>query len=517
MPSLTFWTFAAENPAHLAVVDPVENQVPAGELLAAANQLAHGLRGLGLREGDTVSIVLPNCVELLEVYFAAAQIGLYLVLVNWHQVAEEVGYIIEDAGSAAVIGHERFADTCRAAATWLDFPATRLFGVGGVAGFRDYTELKTGQPITPPSDRTAGMVMHYTSGTTGHPKGVRRALPRVPPEDDSLEWARLLRLFDLEPGNGNVAICGSPLYHTAVLAHARSSLHWGHPVVLMDKWTPERMLELAERYRATHTHMVPTQFQRLLALPDDVKCRYDTSSWRHVIHGAAPCPPATKRRMIEWWGPVIDEYYAATEGGGTRVFAGEWLRKPGTVGRAWPGSEVRILDDDGAGLGAGKIGTIYMIAPQGELIYHKDEEKTAASRRGRFFTVGDVGYLDEDGYLFLCDRKIDMIISGGENIYPAEIENVIVSHPAVVDVAVFGIPDEEWGEEVKAVIELAPSFRATDSLADDILSFCRERLARYKLPRTIDFSESLPRDPNGKLRKRKLRDPYWAGRERATG
>jgi long-chain acyl-CoA synthetase len=512
---LTFWTLAAQNPTHLAVVDPQENPVSAGELLAGANQLAHGLRGLGLHEGDAVAVVLPNCVEVFEVYLAATQIGLYLVPINYHEAIDEVIHIVEDADSRVLIGHERFAATCRAIASCLDFPAAHLLAVGDVDGFQQYAALKADQSPALPSDRTAGMVMHYTSGTTGHPKGVRRPLPDVPPEDDSLEWARMLRLFDLHPDDGNVALCGSPLYHTAVLAHARGALHSGHPVVLMDRWNPERMLELAERYRTTHTHMVPTQFHRLLALPDERKQRHDTSTWRHVIHAAAPCPPDTKRRMIEWWGPVIDEYFAATEGGGTRVFAEQWLRKPGTVGRAWPGSEIRIFDEGGNPLGPGEVGTIYMIAPQGELTYHKDDVKTARSRLGRYFTVGDVGYLDSDGFLFLCDRKIDMIISGGENIYPTQIENVIITHPAVVDAAVFGIPNDEWGEEVKAVVELAPNVSATHNQIDEISSFCRERLARYKQPRTIDISTTpLPRDPNGKLQKRTLRDPYWEGRKR---
>lgn len=510
----TFWAFASDNPSQLALVDPAQNQVSAGALLAAANQVAHELRRLGLREGDVVSAVLPNSVETLELYFAAMQLGLYLVPINWHHVVGEIAYVVDDADSTIFVGHKSFADTCRATVARLNLPAAHLLAVGQIDGFRDFVELKEGQPVTFPCDRTAGMVMHYTSGTTGRPKGVRRALPRVPPEDGSLEWARLLRLFNLEPGDGNVALCGSPLYHTAVLAHARGSLHLGHPLVLMDTWSPGRMLELVERYQVTHTHMVPAQFQRLLALPDEVKGRYDMSSWRHVIHGAAPCPPDTKRRMIEWWGPVIDEYYAATEGGGTRVFADEWLCKPGTVGRPWPNSEVRILDDEGKELGPGEIGTVYLIAPQGDLVYHKDADKTAKSRAGRYFTVGDVGYLDEDGYLFLCDRKIDLIISGGVNIYPSEVENAIVSHPAVVDAAVFGVPSREWGEEVKALVELAPGLAATGALGEEILSSCREQLAAYKLPRSIDFSESLPRGPNGKLRKRELRDRYWRGRKR---
>ena len=357
--------------------------------------------------------------------------------------------------------------------------------------------------------------MNYTSGTTGKPKGVRRPLPGTTPEASSMGFGGMLFLFRLQPQDDNVHIVGSPLYHTAVLVFSGGALHIGHTIVVMDKWTPEGMLERIERYRVTNSHMVPTQFHRLLALPDEVKEKYDVSSLRHMVHAAAPCPPEIKRRMIEWWGPVIDEYYAASEGGGTIVFPDEWLKKPGTVGKAWPISEVVILDDEGNPLPAGEIGTVYMHMQTGNFEYYKDKEKTDKSRKGKYFTVGDIGYLDEDGYLFLCDRKADMIISGGANIYPAEIESVLLTHPKVGDAAVFGIPHEDWGEEVKAVIEPAPGVDPGPALADEILSFSRDKLAKFKMPKSIDFVAEMPRDPNGKLYKRKLRDPYWEGRERA--
>jgi long-chain acyl-CoA synthetase len=249
-------------------------------------------------------------------------------------------------------------------------------------------------------------------------------------------------------------------------------------------------------------------------LPDEVKARYDVSSLRHVIHAAAPCPVDVKRRMLQWWGPVIYEYYAASEGGGTLVTPGEWLQYPGTVGRAWPMSEIRILDEDGTDCPAGQPGTVYMKLGAADFEYHKDKAKTDANRRDGFFTVGDVGYLNDAGYLFLCDRKIDMIIAGGVNIYPSEVEAALLTHPKVGDVAVFGIPNDDWGEEVKAVIELADGVAPSPQLADEILAFCQRTLAKYKCPRSIDFIEAMPRDPNGKLYKRKLRDPYWEGRER---
>jgi len=285
--------------------------------------------------------------------------------------------------------------------------------------------------------------------------------------------------------------------------------------VLMDKWTPELCLQAIERYRVTTSHMVPTQFHRLLALPEDVKRKYDLSSLRHMVHAAAPCPVDVKRRMLEWWGPVIYEYYAASEGGGTLVTPEEWLRYPGTVGRAWPSSEIRIYDDAGTACAVDAPGTVYMALGAADFKYHKDDGKTAANRRDGFFTVGDIGYLNAEGYLFLCDRKIDMIISGGVNIYPTEVESQLLTHPKIADAAVFGIPHDDWGEEVKAVVEPAPGVTAGPALAEEILAWCGEHIARYKAPRSIDFVEAMPRDPNGKLYKRKLRDPYWVGRERA--
>jgi long-chain acyl-CoA synthetase len=283
----------------------------------------------------------------------------------------------------------------------------------------------------------------------------------------------------------------------------------------MDRWTPEGCLEAIAAHRVTTSHMVPTQFHRLLALPEERRALAEVSSLRHMVHAAAPCPIEVKRRMLAWWGPTIYEYYAASEGGGTLVTPEEWLRYPGTVGRAWPGSEIRILDEAGAPCAVDQPGTVYMALGAAEFRYHKDEAKTEANRRDGFFTVGDIGYLNQDGYLFLCDRKIDMIISGGVNIYPTEVEAELLRHPQVADVAVFGIPHEDWGEEVKAVVEPVAGTRADDALAADILAWCQTHIAKYKCPRSIDFVESLPRDPNGKLYKRKLRDPYWAGRERA--
>jgi long-chain acyl-CoA synthetase len=513
--TMGFWLIAQEQPDKLCLIDPDGVEVTYGELFERANQFVHGLRALGLQAGDDVAVVLPNSTDFYALFFAATQAGWYFTPINHHLVGPEIAYIVNDCEAKALIVDERFAEACSIATKELTLDADHRFSIGTVEGYRSIAELTAGQPTTLPEDRTAGAAMHYTSGTTGKPKGVRRKLSGADPDEAASLMGFLLMLFGIQPYDDNVHICGSPLYHTAVLLFSSSSIHMGHPVVLMDKWTPELMLELIQEHKVTHSHMVPTQFHRLLALPEDVRKGYDVSSLRHMIHAAAPCPPEIKRRMIEWWGNAIDEYYAATEGGGTLVTAEQWMQKPGTVGLPWPTSEIKIFDEAGEELPTGDIGTVYMRMGAGEFEYFKDKDKTEANRRAGFFTVGDVGYLDEDNYLFLCDRKADMIISGGVNIYPAEIEGVLLSFPKVADAAVFGIPHEDWGEEIKAVIEPAPGVEPGEELTGEILAFCRDNLAKFKLPKSVDYTNEMPRDPNGKLYKRKLRDPYWEGHERA--
>jgi long-chain acyl-CoA synthetase len=517
MPDLGFWNIARDNPDHVALIDHDGNVTTAGELRAAQNQVVHGLRALGLATGDVVAVCLPNGREFFEIYLACLQAGMYLVPINHHLVGPEVAYIVNDSEAKAFVTHERFADTATAAAKEIDVDETARFSIGHVDGYRDYeADLKDGQPTDDPADRTMGTVMNYTSGTTGRPKGVRRPLTGADPDVAGGMLGGMLLLFKGQPFDDNVHLIGSPLYHTAVLQFGAGSMHLGHTLVVMDKWTPEGMLERIDRHRVTTSHMVPTQFVRLLNLPDDVKQKYDVSSLRHMIHAAAPCPPDVKRRMIEWWGDTIDEYYAASEGGGTIVFADEWKKKPGTVGQPWPISEVAIFDDDGNRIEEpGRVGTVYMSMSSGDFEYYKDKDKTKKNRIGKFFTVGDVGYLDEDGWLFLSDRKIDMIISGGANIYPSEIESVLINHPKVADVAVFGIPDEDWGEQVKAVVEPVEGVAGGPDLEAEILAWAKDQLAKYKTPKSIDFTTEMPRDPNGKLYKRKLRDPYWEGVQRA--
>ncbi|HKA51919.1 MAG TPA: acyl-CoA synthetase [Candidatus Dormibacteraeota bacterium] len=509
------WSVAGKDPSRVAVIQPGGRAITFGELAERANRLTHGLRGLGLAPGDVVAAVLANEPAMLELNLAALQGGIYLVPINNRLTAAEIAYILEDSGARVLVCSPRFAATTQAAITALATPPEGFASGGGAPGFRPYAELSSGMPATRPEDRTAGAMMHYTSGTTGQPKGVRRALTGVEPDQMAQMLAGFLAMFGVQPHGGGVHLTVSPLYHAAPMIFTTTSLHAGHAAVLMDGWSAEEALRLIEAYRVTTSHMVPTQFHRLLALPEDVRAGADVSSLTHVIHAAAPCPVEVKRRMLEWWGPVIYEYYGATEGGGTLVTPSEWLERPGTVGRAWPGCEVRVEDDGGRPCPADVPGTVWLSLALADFEYHRDEEKTWAGRRSGFFTVGDVGYLDEDGYLFLCDRKADMIISGGVNIYPAEIESVLFTHPAVGDTAVFGIPDDEWGEQVKAVVEPAPGSAPGQQLERDLIEFCRQRLAAYKCPRSVDFVDALPREPTGKLAKRRLRDPYWASTRRA--
>jgi long-chain acyl-CoA synthetase len=349
-------------------------------------------------------------------------------------------------------------------------------------------------------DPTLGGTMLYTSGTTGRPKGVRR--------NTESRASALLALLIRYDGAQHVHLCTGPLYHAAPLAFSLAGpASMGVPIVLMDGWDAETTLALIEKHRVTHTHMVPTMFHRLLSLPDYVKARYDVSSLIFIIHGAAPCPVDVKRRLIEWLGPIVTEYYAATEGAGTSVQSAEWLTKPGTVGKVNPPDHIRILDEDGAEVAPGTIGTVYLKAPAASRFeYYKAPEKTDGAYRGDYFTLGDVGYVDEDGYLFLTDRSAHLIISGGVNIYPAEVEAVLLGHPAVGDAGVVGVPDDEWGEIVVAAVEPHAGIEPSPALGDEIVEWCRARIAHYKCPRRVEFVEALPRHDNGKLYKHQLRE-----------
>lgn len=516
-PLVGFWRLATAEPDVIAVHLPDGSTVTRGELHARANQLVHGLRAQGMAAGDSIAVVQPNGLPMLELYFAALQAGFRITPINHHLVGPEIAYIVDDSEAKVAVVHERFADAVTRARAESSLSDDAWFAVGGIDGFRDWSEITDGQPADAPEGRTAGQATHYTSGTTGRPKGVRRALFDIDPDDMAALMTGLQAMFGIGPGDGHVALCGSPMYHTAPLMWFGNAFHLGHPAVLMDKWDPVRMMELIDEHHVTWSHMVPTQFHRILAaIPPEERGRYDVSSLRAMVHAAAPCPPEVKRQMIEWWGDAIWEYYAATEGGGTIISAQEWLRKPGSVGLPWPASEIRILDDEHRDVPAGVEGTVYMSLAMADFEYKGDPDKTRSNRVDGFFTVGDWGYLDEDGYLFLCDRRSDLILSGGVNIYPAEIEAALLGIPTVGDAAVFGIPHEDWGQEIKAVVQPADlsvvgDANAEAALTAEILAALGDSLARFKHPRSIDYLEALPRDPSGKLFKRKLRDPYWEG------
>ncbi|MET8048125.1 acyl-CoA synthetase [Streptosporangium sp. NPDC005286] len=515
MGTLGFWRLAQADPEWVAAVDPDGTEHRAGDLLARANRLVHGLRELGLKTGDGICGLVPNGSDGLVLYLAALQAGWYYTPINWHLTGPEIGYIVADSEARAFFIDERHATEGLRGVTSSGIAGDRVFAFGRVDGVRPASELTDGQPDTAPADRTAGATMHYTSGTTGKPKGVRRPLNGMDPDDAAELMTFLLALFGITPGKENVHLVTSPNYHTAVTQFGGTALQMGHTLVYMDKWDAEQTLRLCERYRVTNSHMVPTHFKRLLALPDEVKSRYDLSSLKWMIHAAAPCPVPVKWAMFEWWGDCIYEYYAATEGGGTIATPEGWKKHPGTVGTAWPISELLIVDEDMEPVPTGTPGTIYMKMMGVRFEYKGDQEKTEAGRLQDHFTVGDIGYLNEEGFLFLCDRKADMIISGGANIYPAEIENELMVHPKVGDVAVFGIPDEEWGEQIKAVVEPAPGVMPSPELAAELIESLRGRLSKMKWPKSVDFIGEMPREPNGKLLKRKLRDPYWEGHERA--
>ena len=489
------------------------------ELNANANRLTRALRRRGVGVGDALCLVCANRAEFAEAMTATTRMGVRVTTVNWHLTGEEMAYIVDNSDAKVVLGDARFASALQVAVERAGKVSVKLAIGGPIAGFERYDEAIAAEDPSDIDDPALGRTMLYTSGTTGRPKGVDRppagAVPAAgsPPNalpDAGVALAIAVGQAARQNGFTDRHLCTGPLYHAAPLAFSLAGpLGAGCGVVLMDGWGAEETLRLIAEHGVTHSHMVATMFHRLLALPEDVRHRYDLSSLRFIIHGAAPCPVAVKHGLIDWLGPIVYEYYAATEGGGTFVGPEEWLTKPGTVGHPFHPELIKIYDDDGQQRRAGEIGTVYMRAPAaGRFRYYKDEAKTAGSYLGDFFTLGDHGYLDDDGYLFLTGRSAELIIAGGVNIYPAEIDAVLLTHPMVADAGTIGIPNDEWGEEVKAVVELKAGVTPSPALAADIIAFCRQHLASYKLPRSIDFVTDMPRHDNGKLYRGKLRDLY---------
>jgi long-chain acyl-CoA synthetase len=512
-------TYAATAPNRPAVVMAGSGKtLTYRELDDNSARLASALHALGLRPGDVIALISDNSAEAFEVYWAALRSGLYITAVNWHLAPEEAAYILRDSGARVVM----VSAGVRAVAEPLVSLVPEIrhwYSFGGqVAGYLSYSELlaSAGPQLT---DQPRGSEMLYSSGTTGRPKGIKpRLVPGQVDEPGDPLVALLASVFKVT--EGDVYLSPAPIYHTAPLKWCASVQALGATVVLMERFDAEEALAAIERFRVTVTQMVPTMFVRMLQLPEETRTAYDVSSLRVAVHAAAPCPPDVKDAMIAWWGPILVEYYGATEQHGTTVITtGEWQSKRGSVGMAAMGV-LHICDDDGKELAAGEVGSIYFERDVAPFEYHNDPEKTSASRHpahDNWFAVGDVGYLDEDGYLYLTDRKGFMIISGGVNIYPQEVENVLALHPQIFDVAVIGVPHAEMGEQVKAVVQLREGVAASDDLAAEIIGYVRERIAHYKAPKSVDFVSELPRTATGKLMKRILIDSYAkASSERNT-
>jgi long-chain acyl-CoA synthetase len=505
---------AARDPKRPAVYSAY-GKLTFAELNRQANQVARLLRDAGLEPGDPVALACGNRPEFVVVRFACHRLGLRLTTVNWHLAPDEVSYIVDNCDAKALFCDIRISKSAEAALSGNDKLRVKVAIGGSIAGYDDWDAALSdleGSDIDNPS---LGTMMLYTSGTTGRPKGVLRK--QADPQKAADMQALLTAVFQFQPESGeDMALTTGPLYHSGPFNLCMTTpLTAGIGTVLMDKWTPEETLELIERHRITHTFMVPTMMNRLLQLDESIRQKADLSSLRFVIHGAAPCSVETKQGILEWFGPILWEMFAGTEGPGTIVSPQEWLAKPGTVGRPAP-QQLRILDEDGEPVAVGESGQIYILNPPDSAFeYYKDNSKTEKALKDGYFTAGDIGFIDEDGYLFLTGRSAEVIISGGVNIYPQEIDDVLAQHPAVGDVACVGVPNDEWGEEIRAVVELRPGLDGGEELAAELIAFCQPHLARQKYPRAVDFVAELPRSAAGKVQRRALRDAYWSERERA--
>ncbi len=483
------------------------------ELERRTNRLARFLRAQGLRRLDHYAVFMENHVRFVECCGAGDRSGLYHTCVNSYLSPDELAYILQNSTSKVLITSAAKLETAREALK--DAPGVALClvvdGPGDGERILNLDEALAGLSDAPLPDERLGTPMLYSSGTTGRPKGILRPLPDVAPAEGMPLFDFLTRLWRYRPDM--VYLSPAPMYHSAPHTAVGLTIRSGGTAVIMERFDPEAFLALVERYRVTHAQLVPTMFSRMLKLPDETRARYDLSSLEIAIHAAAPCPEQVKRQMIDWWGPIVQEYYGATEGlGFTACDTPEWLAHPGTVGKVVLG-DLHILDEEMRPLAAGQSGTIWFkTATAFEYFNDPDKTREVTSADGEMTTVGDVGYLDDDGFLHLTDRATFMIISGGMNVYPQECENLLITHPKVADAAVFGVPNEDLGEEVKAVVQPMEGVAAGPALEEELIAFCRANLAHIKCPRSVDFMDQLPRLPTGKLYKRVLREPYWAGR-----
>lgn len=499
MSTFGFRHFATHDPDALAVVDGRGQRWTRGALLTLTDRLAHGFAAHGLAVGDVIAIAAPNCAEFLAAYLAGLAAGLYVVPINWHLAEPEMSYLLTDSGAKAIVTHTRLG-TRRLAA--LGRAGKLKLAIGGAPGFVALEEFAARHSAEAPR-RPLGRQLPYTSATTGLPKGVLRPLAGA--EQSIGRFVAWQRSVGVELESGHIHLTASMLYHAAPLDYARAALEMGHTVVLLDGWTPELLLHTIAARRVTTAFMVPSLFVRLLRLDATVRARYSLASLRFVVHGGGPCAAQIKRAMLAWWGDVLFESYGACEAQGTLVSPSEWRANEGTVGRPIPGSKLMILGDDGRELPPGQIGAVYLTPYTGDSFqYLGDAAKTRDCLRGDYVTVGDRGYLNEAGYLFLVGRESELIVSSGMNIYPAEIEQVLLAHEAVVDCAVVGAPDALRGEVPLAFVELAQGHTACSQLSRVLLSHLAARLAAQKLPRRIEYVAALPRDPNGKLLRRRL-------------
>ncbi|MBM7459285.1 fatty-acyl-CoA synthase [Rhodococcus coprophilus] len=482
-----------------------------GRLEESSIRFAHWLRAHGVGAGDHIAVLSVNDATVFELYWGAVRSGVYITFVNSHLAPAEAGYIVDDCDARVLIVSAPLAQLATEIVVHTPKVRHRLAFSGAITGHLAYEDEVAGLPTEPPADQPRGSDMLYSSGTTGRPKGIKPPLTGAQIGDEpGPPLLKTVRGFGFD--EQTVYLSPAPIYHSAPLRYSVSTQALGGTVVLMDRFDAERSLECIERYRVTHSQWVPTHFVRLLKLPQTVRNRYDLSSMKYALHSAAPCPPEVKKELMRWWGEIVYEYYSATEAiGSTVVTPQDWLRKPGCVGKTGgPGTlgRARICDTEGKVMPAGEIGTVYFERPDFTFEYHKDPAKTAETRHPfeeNWYTTGDLGYLDSGDVLFLTGRDKFTIISGGVNIYPQEIENVLVLHPSVADVAVVGVPDTDFGERVEAFVLLAAGTEAGDDLERDMIDFCRERLSHFKCPRQIRFVDGLPRTPTGKMVKGELR------------